>query len=112
MGQAYGVRLFKDSSGKEGLNPKDIAVEWREKIEDLADSMSKKDLKDFATKIEENSPSATLGSVNGMGAAQFPDGNSPGSGDIPIQLTKDLTKNSKTFKQYKEYLLTLKNRKI
>ena len=108
MGQAYAVRLFKDSGGKEGLNPKDIAAGWREKIEDLADSMSKQDLKDFATKVEENSPTATLGSVNGMGAAQFPVGNNPGSGDLPIQLTQNITKKSKAFKQFKEFTLMFK----
>lgn len=108
IGQAYAVRQFIDSGGKTGLNPKDLDSEYRDKIEGLAKSMTKQDLKDFATKLEENSPTATLGSVNGMGAAQFPTGNNPGSGDIPIQLTRNLSPKSKVFKKYKEFTIGLK----
>jgi hypothetical protein len=108
MGQAYAVRQFMDSNGKEGLNPKDINAEYREKIEDLAKNMSKTDLEHFAKHLEENSPTATLGSVNGMGAAQFPIGNNPGSGDIPMQLTGRLApKSKKVFKQFKAFTLSL-----
>lgn len=109
MGQAYAVRQFIDSGGKEGLNPKDIDPQWRDKIEDLAKNMTKQDLKDFATKVEENSPVATLGSVNGMGSVSFPAGNNPGSGDIPMQLTGKLAPKSKVFKQFKAFTVALAN---
>ena len=41
MGQAYAVKTGK-------LDPKNIDPKYRDQIVDLADSMSKKDLKDFA----------------------------------------------------------------
>lgn len=50
MGQVYGVRKWYDSHGKEGLNPKDIEGEYREKIVKMAkDWDKKKDLKDYAS---------------------------------------------------------------
>lgn len=104
MGQAYAVRQFMDSGGKKGLNPNEIDSKYREKIEDLAKNMSKEDLKDFATKLEENSPTATLGSVNGMGSVSLPDTDGKtGSGDIPFSLNK----KKKVFKQFKEFTVAL-----
>lgn len=47
MAQAYAVK-------KGDLNPKDINAAWRDKIVDLANSMSLADLKDFAEKPIEN----------------------------------------------------------
>ena len=41
MGQAYAIKTGK-------LDPKDLDPKYREQLVDLADSMSKKDLKDFA----------------------------------------------------------------
>jgi hypothetical protein len=53
MAQAYQVRKWKDSNGKEGTDPSSIEKEYRDKIESLADSLTKKQLKDFAeTKIK------------------------------------------------------------
>lgn len=47
MGQAYAIKTGK-------LDPKDIDPKYRDQIVDLADSMSEKDLKDFAeTKYSE-----------------------------------------------------------
>jgi hypothetical protein len=104
MGQAYAVRQFMDSNGKKGLNPEEIDSKYREKIEDLAKNMSKQDLKDFATKLEENSPIATLGSVNGMGFVSLPGADGKiGSGDIPLNLNK----TKKVFKRFKEFTLAL-----
>lgn len=41
MGQAYAIKIGK-------LDPKDLDPKYRDQIVDLADSMSEKDLKDFA----------------------------------------------------------------
>lgn len=48
MGQAHGVRKWMDTKGKEGLDPKKIDSAYRETIVDIANSMNKKALKDFA----------------------------------------------------------------
>lgn len=119
MGQAYALKTGE-------LKASDIDPKYRKQIEDLADSMSKKDLEDFAkTKheglplkkesIDENSPTATLGSVNGMGAPAMP-GNpgtqsgfatqKTGSGDIPYSLVKGqpMKKKKSSFKNFKDFL--------
>lgn len=49
MGQAYGVRKWMDTNGKEGIDPKDVKSAYRETIVDLAKNMKKKSLKDFAS---------------------------------------------------------------
>ena len=125
MGQAYAVKTGK-------LDPKDLDPKYRDQIVDLADSMSEKDLKDFAeTKhsemkkeskempmfdkfIEENSM-ATVTSVNGMGAPALP-GNpagqtdfstqEAGSGDKPMQLSKGAPKKKKksSFVSFKDFI--------
>lgn len=48
FGQAYGVKLWKSSGGKKGINPKDLNPKYKKEIEDLAKSMSLAKLKDFA----------------------------------------------------------------
>jgi hypothetical protein len=48
FGQAYGVKLWKKSGGKRGINPKDLNPKYKKEIEKLADSMSMAKLKDFA----------------------------------------------------------------
>jgi hypothetical protein len=48
MGQAYGVRKFMDTNGKDGLDPENIDSEYRETIVDIANNMKKKDLKHYA----------------------------------------------------------------
>ncbi len=42
MGQAYGVRKWMDTGGKEGLNPRRIDSAYRETIVELANNMKKK----------------------------------------------------------------------
>jgi hypothetical protein len=49
MGQAYGVRKWMDTNGKNGLDPKDIDSKYRETIVEIAKNMEKKSLKDFAS---------------------------------------------------------------
>ena len=52
MAQAYQVKKFQLSGGGEGIDPKELDSEYRKQIVDLADSMSKAELKAFAeTKI-------------------------------------------------------------
>ena len=45
MGQAYGVRKFMDTKGKEGIDPDTIDSKYREEIVDIAKGMKKKPLK-------------------------------------------------------------------
>jgi hypothetical protein len=50
MGQVYGVRKFMDSDGKEGLDPKDVNPEYRDKIVSMAKEWDKKkSLKAYAS---------------------------------------------------------------
>lgn len=51
MAQAYQVRKFRDTHGKEGIDPKDINPEYREEISDIATGMkdNKSALKKFAS---------------------------------------------------------------
>ena len=60
MAQAHGVRLFLDSKGKEGIDPKTLNKDYREEIVDLAKSMDPKDLKDFAQTKHEGLPKRIL----------------------------------------------------
>lgn len=48
FGQAYGVKLWKKSGGKRGIDPKDLDPKYKKEITDLAKSMSLAKLKDFA----------------------------------------------------------------
>ena len=124
FGQAYAVKTGK-------LDPKNLDPDYKDQIVKLADSMSKKDLEDFAkTKHTEMKESklipefeeflkedsmATVGSVNGMGAPSFP-GNpgtqsgyvdqKTGSGDIPYNLTKGKPKKKKksSFQSFRQFM--------
>jgi hypothetical protein len=49
MGQAYQVRKWMDSDGKDGIDPNTIESEYRKDIVRIAKDMSKKSLKDFAS---------------------------------------------------------------
>jgi hypothetical protein len=106
MGQAYALK-------KGDIKAKDIDVEYRKQIQDLADGMSLKDLKDFAktkhddlpvtkesNELDENSPVATLSSVNGMGPVTLPQGDKIGSGDNP----NPSRKKKKAFKNFKDFI--------
>lgn len=126
MGQAHGVRLFLDSKGKEGIDPKTLNKDYRDEIVNLAKSMDPKDLEDFAkTKheglpkrilkkesIEENATMATPASVNGMGSVSLPgnpgtqdafDTQKVGSGDNPNPKTTKKKKKAQ-FKTFREFM--------
>ena len=49
FGQAYGVKRFKSTHGKEGLNPKDINPKYKDEIVKLANSMSMDELEKYAS---------------------------------------------------------------
>jgi hypothetical protein len=106
MGQAYALK-------KGDIEAKDIDAEYRKQIQDLADGMTLKDLKDFAEtkhddlpvtkesyELDENSPIATLSSVNGMGPISLPQGDKIGSGDNP----NPSPKKKKAFKNFKDFI--------
>jgi hypothetical protein len=76
MGMAYAYK-------KGELDPNEASQE----VKDLADSMTLKQLKDFASTKHDGLPEVkeniTPASINGMGAPAFPTQNNPGSGDVP-----------------------------
>lgn len=49
MGLSYGVRKFIDTNGKDGINPNSIKSAYKETIVNIANNMTKKSLKDFAS---------------------------------------------------------------
>jgi hypothetical protein len=48
FGQAYGVKIWKKTHGKKGINPTDINPKYKDEIMGLANSMSLAKLKEFA----------------------------------------------------------------
>jgi hypothetical protein len=103
MGQAYGVKTGD-------IDPKDLDPDYKDQIVDLAKEMTLKQLKDYAEtshedlpqkvkkeSVYENSPLATVSSVNGMGPLTLPVGDKPGSGDIPFLIPAKKKKNFKKF---------------
>lgn len=119
MAQAYSLK-------KGVTDPSDIDPDYRKEIEDLAQGMTQKQLKDFAStkhkglpdrikKTDEGS-AVTPANVNGMGPVTFPGdpgtmnqfaGQQVGSGDIPA--SSALTKNKKKkkvvlVKMFEEFL--------
>jgi hypothetical protein len=73
MGQAYQVLQWKNSGGKEGLDPEDIEPRYRLEIEDLAASMKEEDLKAYAETKHTDLPEVAESSITGFfGAAPFP----------------------------------------
>jgi hypothetical protein len=116
MGQAYALKIGE-------LKTSDLDPQYRDQIKDLADSMTRKDLEDFAktkhtglpNKVNEDSAIATVSTVNGMGAPSLPGnpGNQSGfasqktgSGDIPYSLVKGRPKRKKksSFKSFQDFI--------
>ena len=48
FGQAYGVKVFRITDGKKGVDPKDINPRYKKEIIKLSNSMSLAKLKEFA----------------------------------------------------------------
>jgi len=74
MAQAYQVWKWKDTGGKEGIDPLDIDARYRVEIEDLAASMKPEDLKTYAeTKHDELPHRVKESSMTGfLSAGPFP----------------------------------------
>jgi hypothetical protein len=87
----YGKRVYDSiqNPDKRMVVENDKTNKTTEVIEDSA--TTKSIFRKFDEFVSENNPSATTGSINGMGntALPGPDGE-PGSGDIPHQLTGDV----------------------
>jgi hypothetical protein len=56
MGQAYAIRKFQRTHGKEGLDPKDVPAEYRDEIKKVSKQMKLKSLKDFASTSHKGLP--------------------------------------------------------
>jgi len=78
MGQAYGVRKWMDTNGKEGLDPDSINSKYRDTIVDIANNMKKKYLKDFAGTKHKNLPEVVEeGGLGTIITKLNPDSNKP-----------------------------------
>jgi hypothetical protein len=81
MGVAYAVK-----SGDMQLS--DVDSEYRDKVEDLVDGMTLKQLKKYASTKHEGLPDKVednleAGDLSGMGPVELPTATQPGSGDVP-----------------------------
>lgn len=109
MGMAYSLK-------KGEMDPKDASQE----VKDLADSMTLKQLKDFASTKHEGLPEVaeniTAANIGGMGATLLPTATQPGSGDVLSgdgdaeeeylkrkKERKDYLTNRKKFKTFEQY---------
>lgn len=78
MGQAYGVRKWMDTNGKDGLDPDTITSKYRETIVELAKNMKKKSLKDFAeTKHDKIPEEVEEGKIPNIISQLNPESNDP-----------------------------------
>lgn len=79
MGQAYGVRKFMDTNGKDGIDPDSIKSAYRQTIVELASNMKKKSLKDFAsTKHNKLPEEVEEGEIPAIYNYLKPESNKPG----------------------------------
>lgn len=117
MAQAYALK-------KGDLDPADINPQYRGEIEDLAQGMTQKELKDFAATKHKGLPErvkktdedamASPSNVNGMGSVTFPGdpgditsfaSQKTGSGDVPATRRRLKTKKDmKIVKMFEEFL--------
>lgn len=116
MGMAYAYK-------KGTLDSDNISQELFDKIKDIANNMSEKDLKDFAETKEDNLPdkkdeNVSPGNVPGMGSVVLPENpgkiedfsiQEPGSGDIPLPKRKRKRKKLKFIKNLTTFLETETN---
>lgn len=75
MAQAYQVKKYKETSGREGINPLEIEPEYRVEIEDLAVSMTMDQLKDYAKTPHTDLPAKKVkesGLTGFLSAGPFP----------------------------------------
>jgi hypothetical protein len=101
MGQAYGVRKFMDTKGKEGRDPDTIDPEYRETIVDLADNMKKKSLKDYAsTKHKKLPEEVEEGKIPTIFSKLNPESNNPVSKEKRVM--QNLSDYRDFIKKYKK----------
>lgn len=102
MGVAYAVK-----SGDMQLS--DVDSTYRDKVKELVDGMSLKDLKDFASTPHEGLPevveTVAPESIGGMGDVQLPTETEFGSGDVPAG-PGDAKKRNKKKMKFKQPLQT------
>jgi hypothetical protein len=105
MGMAYSVK-------KGDTKLSDIDSEFRDTVKNLVDSMTLKQLKDFAETKHDNLPETvpenlSLGDIGGMGAITVgaPNSSEIGSGDVPAgrKKKKKKKKKVKSLKEFIEY---------
>lgn len=101
MGMAYALK-------KGEMDPKDASQE----VKDLADSMTLKQLKDFASTKHEGLPEVaegiTAANIGGMGATLLPTATQPGSGDVLSGSGDAEEEFLKRKKERKDYLTKMK----
>lgn len=104
MGVAYAVK-----SGDMQLS--DVDTNYKDKVKDLVDGMSLKDLKDFAETKHDGLPEEigegiSPANVGGMGPIQLPTDTQPGSGDVPTgtKSEDDEEDEKEEIKEMKEFI--------
>jgi len=101
MGQAYGVRKWMDTNGKEGLNPRKIDTAYRETIVDIAKNMKKKALKDYASTKHKNIPEEIgEGKIEPIIPHLSPESNKP---------SKSKTRKMQNLSDYREFINRFKS---
>lgn len=103
MGVAYAVK-----SGDMQIS--DVDMTYRDKVKDLVDGMTLKQLKDFAETKHEGLPEVAeniaIANVGGMGPAKLPTSTEYGSGDVPTgqgDAEKEYKKKRKKMKHVKTF---------
>lgn len=95
MGQAYGVRKWMDTNGKEGIDPKNIDSEYRETIVDIANNMKKKDLKHYAKTKHKKLPERIEEEIDTIIPHLSPESNKP---------KKSKTRKMQNLSDYREFI--------
>lgn len=104
MGVAYAVK-------KGDMQISDVDADYRDKVKDLVDGMTLKQLKDFAETKHEGLPDKVednlqLGDVGGMGPVKLPTATELGSGDVPAgqgDAEEEYKKKRKKMKHLKNF---------
>ena len=104
MGVAYAVK-----SGDMQLS--DVDTNYKDKVKDLVDGMTLKQLKDFAETKHDGLPEVKEGispaNIGGMGPIQLPTDSQPGSGDVPAGTkSEDDEEDEKELKENMKGLIT------
>jgi hypothetical protein len=103
MGVAYAVK-------KGDMQLSDVDADYRDKVKDLVDGMTLKQLKDFAETKHEGLPevveNVTPSNISGMGPIKLPTSTTTGSGDVPAgqgDAEEEYKKKRKKMKHLKNF---------